>query len=277
MTANQVFTPYLSLWALVPDGTAVVTPSSRLLPVRWRGKAAMLKVALHEEEERGGGLMVWWDGVGAARVYAHRGPGVLLERADDPDRLAVMAGSGRDDEASRIICGVAAALHTPRPQPAPASLVPLEVWFRALEPAAARHGGVLHASQAAADELLASPQEVGPLHGDLHHGNVLSFGERGWLAIDPKGLLGERGYDFANLFCNPDAATAGASGRLARQLGVVADAARLDPARLLRWVLAYSGLSAAWTLEDGGDAGAALTVAGIAQALMSQGLLGGEG
>ncbi|MGI8747084.1 MAG: aminoglycoside phosphotransferase family protein [Deinococcus sp.] len=269
MTASQVFAPYLSLWNLVPDGTAVVTPSSRLLGVCWQGKAAMLKVALHEEEERGGGLMVWWDGVAAARVYAQRGPGVLLERADDPGRLAVMARNGRDDEASRIICGVAAALHTPRPQPPPASLVPLHRWFAALEPAAARHGGVLHASLAAAEELLAAPQEVGPLHGDLHHGNVLHFGERGWLAIDPKGLLGERGYDFANLFCNPDPATAGAPGRLARQLVVVADAAHLDPARLLRWVLAYSGLSAAWTLEDGGDAGAALTVAGITRGLLS--------
>lgn len=31
------------------------------------------------------------------------------------------------------------------------------------------------------------------LHGDLHHGNVLDFGASGWLAIDPKGLKGERG------------------------------------------------------------------------------------
>lgn len=272
MTASQVFTPYLSRWNLVPDGAAIVTPSSRLLPVRWRGRAAMLKVALHQEEERGGGLMVWWEGVGAARVYAHQGPGVLLERADDPGRLAGMARSGQDDEASRIICGVAAALHAPRPQPPPASLVPLQRWFRALEPAATHYGGVLHASHAAAEGLLASPQQVGPLHGDLHHGNVLHFGERGWLATDPKGLTGERGYDFANLFCNPDPEVAAAPGRLARQLEVVADAAQLDPRRLLRWVLAYSGLSAAWTLEDGDEAGDALTVARIAQ-----GLLGGEG
>jgi streptomycin 6-kinase len=51
--------------------------------------------------------------------------------------------------------------------------------------------------------LLAEPREVGVLHGDLHHGNVLDFGVRGWLAIDPKGLLGERGFDFANIFTNP--------------------------------------------------------------------------
>ena len=39
--------------------------------------------------------------------------------------------------------------------------------------------------------LLALPQDVGVLHGDLHHGNVLDFGD-GWRAIDPKGLVGER-------------------------------------------------------------------------------------
>jgi streptomycin 6-kinase len=42
------------------------------------------------------------------------------------------------------------------------------------------------------------------LHGDLHHENVLDFGERRWLAIDPHGLHGERFFDFANIFTNPD-------------------------------------------------------------------------
>jgi streptomycin 6-kinase len=42
-------------------------------------------------------------------------------------------------------------------------------------------------------------------------------GPRGWLAIDPKGLCGERGFDFVNIFCNPDFALATAPGRLVRQ------------------------------------------------------------
>jgi streptomycin 6-kinase len=29
---------------------------------------------------------------------------------------------------------------------------------------------------------------------------VLDFETSGWLAIDPKGLIGERGFDFANIF-----------------------------------------------------------------------------
>lgn len=51
----------------------------------------------------------------------------------------------------------------------------------------------------AAHLLLADRRDISPLHGDIYHGNVLDFGERGWLAIDPKGLKGERGFDYANL------------------------------------------------------------------------------
>jgi streptomycin 6-kinase len=43
-----------------------------------------------------------------------------------------------------------------------------------------------------AHALLAAPREITVLHGDIHHDNILHFGERGWLAIDPKGLIGER-------------------------------------------------------------------------------------
>jgi len=37
---------------------------------------------------------------------------------------------------------------------------------------------------------------------------VLDAEARGWIAIDPKGLLGERTFDFVNILRNPDAATA---------------------------------------------------------------------
>ena len=104
------------------------------------------------------------------------------------------------------------------------------------------------------------------LHGDIHHDNILDFGARGWLAIDPKGLLGERSFDYANIFCNPrDIATA--PGRISRQASIVAEAAGLERPRLLQWVLAYAGLSAAWLLNDGEDAALPLAVAEAAAAL----------
>jgi streptomycin 6-kinase len=89
------------------------------------------------------------------------------------------------------------------------------------------------------------------LHGDIHHGNVLDFGERGWLAIDPKGLLGERTFDFVNILRNPDPEIALAPGRFARQVRLIAEFANVDRARLLGWTIALTGLSAAWFLEEG--------------------------
>lgn len=86
------------------------------------------------------------------------------------------------------------------------------------------------------------------------------------MRFDPKRLLGERAFDFANIFCNPDFEIATAPGRLSHQATVVADAAHLHRARLLQWVLAYAGLSAAWTIGEGGDVRLALTVAEIAAA-----------
>jgi streptomycin 6-kinase len=270
MSGLRVFDAHLAQWGLTPDGAAIFTESSSLLPVRRGGVTAMLKVAHAAEERAGARLMAWWDGDGAARVLEHDADALLLERALGPGSLVQMVRGGRDDEASRILCVAAARLHAPRARPAP-ELVPLARWFQSLGPAAATHGGILARADAAARELLAEPCDVTVLHGDVHHGNVLDFGARGWLAIDPKGLVGERGFDFANLFCNPDPVTATAPGRLARQVEVVAAAAGLERGRLLRWILAFAGLSAAWSLEDGDDPILALAVAELASAELASG------
>ena len=260
-----MFSDYLERWTLTLDGDPIITRSSRLLPVRRDGVPAMLKVAMNAEERRGGAVMAWWNGQGAARVLAHDGNALLLERAVAGISLANFARAGRDDEASRIICAAVAALHAPRSLPPP-DLVSLTKWFEALQPAAAVHGGILRRSAETASELLATQRNVTVLHGDIHHDNILDFGPRGWLAIDPKGLRGERGFDYANLFCNPDHETATLPGRLARRVELVAEAAALEPARLLRWILAWAGLSAAWLIDDGMSPQGALRVAELAEA-----------
>lgn len=228
----------------------------------------MLKVA-HEAEERLGGLLMrWWDGEGAARVLAWDGDALLLERAIGSRSLVALVHDGRDADASRILCQVAARLHAPRDAPLP-DLMPLERWFEALEPGAARYGGMLVDAAATARGLLAEPREVVTLHGDLHHENVLDGGAgRDWLAIDPKRLIGERGYDFANVVCNPerDLKIVTSPGRLLRQVDVIAAAARIERRRLLQWILAYAGLSAAWILDDGDTPELEFAVAEIAAA-----------
>lgn len=51
-------------------------------------------------------------------------------------------------------------------------------------------------------ELVASPASRLLLHGDLHQFNILAAGKE-WLAIDPKGLIGERECEIGPLILNP--------------------------------------------------------------------------
>ncbi|WP_454565362.1 aminoglycoside phosphotransferase family protein [Pseudomonas sp. AIG] len=241
----------MNRWSLVPDGAPIITPGSRLLPVRLNDTPTMLKVALDTDEKYGNRLMTWWDGGGAAQVLAHHEDGLLMERAMGRRSLMHMAIHGEDDEASRILCSALARLHVPRATPPP-PLVELGPWFAPLRIAAAQHGGLYALSLQTAEALLADPQDVVVLHGDMHHDNVLDFDSRGWLAIDPKRVRGERGFDYANLICNPDLPTAVDPQRFRRQLAVIVEAAGLDRRRLLQWVQAFAGLSAGWFLE--GDA-----------------------
>jgi len=268
---GAVFQPWLQRWQLSADGDGLATPGSDLLPVRLpNGTAAMLKIARDHDERAGAALMQWWNGVGAARVFELEGDALLMERAQGRRSLMAMALQGQDDAASRIACDVVAHLHVRREAPWPRDMVPLQRWFEALRTAAARDGGMFASALAVADDLLATAEPARPLHGDIHHDNVLDFGERGWLAIDPKYIVGDRGYDYANLLCNPELRTVTEPARFSRQVDVIAAASGLSPERLLRWTLAYAGLSAAWFLEDGDTASADsdLTVASLAGAAL---------
>lgn len=267
---RAMFDSYLARWQLIADGAPIVTHASHLLPVRHRGEPAMLKIATMPDERAGAAVMRWWDGAGAARVLAYDDEAVLIERAMGPLSLANMARGSEDAEATRILCAAARRLHMPRGHP-PTGLIALSDWFRDLPSAAESQGGILARSWEVAHGLLADPRDPVVLHGDLHHDNLLDFGPRGWLAIDPKCLIGERGFDYANIFTNPDLAdptrpVAIRPDIFARRLEIVTEESGVDRQRLLRWILAWCGLSAAWYLSDGDPAFTDLRVAELAAA-----------
>jgi streptomycin 6-kinase len=244
-----MFDDYLARWNLTPDGDAIRTHSSDLLPVCKDGVRAMLKIPRDSEERAGCALMAWWDGEGAALVLMQDANAILLERAEGTSSLIDFVRNDRDDEATRIICDVVAKLHAPREKSLP-TLIPLQERFKDLN-AAVGTNSWLAPSTAAASELLAAPRHVQLLHGDIHHENILDFGDRGWLAIDPKGLLGERDFDYANVFRNPEHDTATVTKNLDHRLEIVTATARLERRRLLMWILAQTGLSVVWHMGDG--------------------------
>lgn len=52
------------------------------------------------------------------------------------------------------------------------------------------------------DKLLAIPIDEVLLHGDLHHDNILK-NNNSWLAIDPKGFIGDPAFDCSAFISNP--------------------------------------------------------------------------
>jgi streptomycin 6-kinase len=100
-------------------------------------------------------------------------------------------------------------------------------------------------------ELCDSMGEEVVLHGDLHHENILRSGD-GWIAIDPKGMVGEREYETGAFIRNH------VSARCADQL---AEALGLDVHRIRLWAWVQAHLAAAWSIEDGEDPAHWLAVA----------------
>ena len=268
--AAHCLDPYLDKWDLVVDGDPILTASSRLLPVQVAGTAAMLKMSADPQEQVGGALMGWWGGNGAARILAADGEALLMERAMGTQSLAAMSRAGNDAEACRVLCAVASQLRTAWSNPPP-GLTPLENRFHDLAPAAARHGGIMHRCAAAAQFLLSAPCDITVLHGDLHHDNVLDFGSRGWLAVDPEGLIGERCFDYTNIFCNPDLSdpvppVATLPDVFASRVALIVNLAFLNRERLLFWVMAWAGLSAAWIIDSGATPTTSLALVRLAAA-----------
>ena len=104
-------------------------------------------------------------------------------------------------------------------------------------------------------ELISSMETLVLLHGDLHHGNILTAERQSWLAIDPKGVVGEPAYEVGALLRNiaPQFIAEAHPGRiLERRVYQFAEELGFDRERLRAWGLAQAVLSAWWSIEDHG-------------------------
>ena len=250
----NAFAAHIAKWRLVTDGPEIETPSSWLLPVRQAAVPAMLKVYKPGSDERHGtDYLRYVEGDGAVRVMAADEEALLMERATGSRSLFDMAVTGGDASACDILAGTVAKLHRPRAAAPPQTLVPLERHFASLFERASQHQ-LLGRSAATARALFSTPRDVIALHGDLHHYNILTAERAPWLAIDPKGVTGDPGYDVGQFFLNPDLGDILAKPEVVRRrLDVFAEELHYDRARLAAWAFAEVVLSACWSAEDHGD------------------------
>ncbi len=90
------------------------------------------------------------------------------------------------------------------------------------------------------------------MHGDFHHYNILSS-ERGWLVIDPKGVMGPAGYEVGPLMINPWNSFSDGSMvmiQVKKRIDILHEHLGFERERILEWSLAHAILSAWWGIED---------------------------
>ncbi len=123
-------------------------------------------------------------------------------------------------------------------------------------------------------EFIPTQGEKVLLHGDLHHWNILSATRQPWLAIDPKGVIGEREYDTGAILRNPWGKRFNLEKlkRIqSRRVDIFCEMLGFERKRILGWGMAQAVLSAWWSVEDGGSIEeATLAYAEALYALMSR-------
>jgi len=90
------------------------------------------------------------------------------------------------------------------------------------------------------------------MHGDFHHFNILSS-ERGWLVIDPKGVIGPAGYEVGPFLMNPWGDFLSRNNyRLItkRRIDILHERLGFERERIHGWGLAHAVLSTWWGIED---------------------------
>lgn len=262
---------YLEKWGLSTPHLLTETATSHIYTVTYQSEIAILKLLkpIGMDDEAGGAMALsHFDGHGAVRLIHADEQAHLLEYAGG-DSLVNLVEHGGDDEATHIIADVVQQLHS-RPLPQQADgFVSLRRRFRSLfrhaeHPTSAP---IFKRASQLAGGLLSNPHQICVLHGDIHHENIRHHPKRGWLAFDPKGLIGERTYDVANALCNPInmPSLVCNEARLLRQSTILANKLSISHKRVLAFVYVHACLSVCWSIEDGMAGDLAMCIAQLTE------------
>jgi len=178
---------------------------------------------------------------------------MLLEKCEPGTTLANMKN---DDKATEIAITLMQQLwRVPKEQ---AKFQSVTQWLEALNnvPPHPIPAKMLENARLLAKQLLTSQSEPVLLHGDLHHENILQTTRAPWLAIDPKGVIGEREFEIGALLRNPYSFidnNPNLAKQSARRLSIISEITGFDRERLRLWAFVQAVLSAIWYLQDNID------------------------
>ncbi|WP_425566398.1 aminoglycoside phosphotransferase family protein [Nonomuraea roseoviolacea] len=251
---------YLEEWELRLDGGPWHGVVALVLPVvRADGTRAALKLqpVTGENSGEGPGLRAW-AGRGAVRLLDEdplTGT-LLLERLSAGRSLSSVPD---DMEALRILTALLGRLVS---RPAPPGVRLLGDIARGLLDATPRTTAglareedreLVTACAAAVADVAAEPGDR-LLHWDLHYDNVLAGDREPWLAIDPKPLAGDPGFDLMPALRNrwDDVVASGDVRRaVLGRFDLMTDLLGLDRARAARWTLGRALQNTVWDVQGG--------------------------
>ena len=213
----------------------------------------VLKISKRAGDEwHSGDILRAFAGEGTVRVLQSTGGAVMLERLVPATELVELVRSGNDEEATKVLADVIARMaHHEAPPGCPT----VADWGRGFDhgPFDQISSNLFQDAHKLYKDLESSQGPTMLLHGDLHHYNVLFDSGRGWVAIDPKGVVGELEYELGAMIRNPvESPELYISSEVAeRRLRVLTTALDLNYRRALQWSFVQAVLSAIWDIEDG--------------------------
>lgn len=242
-------------WNVLLDGTHETASSLLGFGVR-DGRPVVLKLTKSAGDESHAGVVLRaFNGDGAVRVIESVTGAVLLERLEPGDELVTLVRRGADEDATEILAGVIARLAN---HAAPKECPTVADWERGFDRYLQSDDQQIPRelainAQRSYQQLASSQGTTMLLHGDLQHYNVLFDRNRGWIAIDPKGVVGELEYEIGALLRNPIELPDLFINRntIERRIEILCNRLKLDHARALQWAFAQAVLSAVWNVEDG--------------------------
>ncbi|MFF4320493.1 aminoglycoside phosphotransferase family protein [Streptomyces sp. NPDC001568] len=250
---------FLERWELRRTGPGMYGATALVLPVeRADGTPAALKLPAPDEESEGEPLALrTWAGRGCVRLWEHdESTGtMLLERLDEGRPLSGLAE--RDSRAAVRVIGELLGRLTS--VPAPAGLRGLDGIAARMLDEAPRAAGLLADPRdrrllldcaAAVAEVAGEPGDR-LLHWDLHFDNVLGAGagvREPWLAIDPKPLAGDPGFELLPSIVNNFRAE-----EVRWRFDLLTEVVGLDRERARAWTLGRVLQNCLWEVEDGED------------------------
>lgn len=241
-------------WNVVLDESSETATSLLGFGVR-DGQRVVLKLTKVDDEAHAGKMLQAFGGSGAVRVYEAETRAMLVERLEPGEQLVSLVRRGNDDEATEVLAQVIERLANHAP---PDECPSVTDWGRGFE-RYMRSGdqrishGLVREAQQVYEALASSQTNTMLLHGDLQHYNVLFDRERGWTAIDPKGVVGELEYEVGALLRNPIELPELFTNRatIERRVEILTALLPLDHTRAIQWSFAQAVLSAIWDVEDG--------------------------